>query len=150
MASYESRRSSMTIRPSSAPIQSTLYSRRQSSISTASPTSFTSPRVQLIPHSRTPSYDGSLSPADIEILANTNFDSRDVSSKDFDFEDVFTYDKPQRKLKSVVEVSSPTRNWSNYPIPHYQAAAAARQKTNRPKLTSTETYLKKQGDVRKR
>lgn len=119
------------------------YWRRPSSItSNGSPTSDASHRVQLIPHSRTLSHDGSLSPADVDILSNTSFDTRDVSSKDFDFEEVFTYDKPQRKLKSVVEVSSPTRDWSNYSFSHYKSALVVRQKVNKSKPSAMDSHSK--------
>ncbi|KAK5954229.1 hypothetical protein OHC33_004802 [Knufia fluminis] len=91
-----------------------------------------------------------MSPSDIELLANTSFDAKDISSKDFDFEDVFTYDKPQRKLKSVVEVSSPTRDWSNFSFSHYESAVAMRQKFNRTRSTVGAMYVKNQGDARKR
>jgi len=149
MASYHSRRPTLTCKSSPATIRIDSQSRRQSSTSNSSPT-LVSPRVQLLPHSRTPSYDASFSPSDIELLANTSFDSKDVSSKDFDFEDVFTYDKPQRKLRSVVEVSSPTRNWSSLPSSQYQQAAAMRQKFNRGRSTAGEKHVKNQGDGRKR
>ena len=149
MASYRSKRSTLTSEPSPAAIQIDARSRRQSSTSNPS-SAVVSPRVQLLPHSRTPSYDASFSPSDIELLANTSFDSKDVSSKDFDFEDVFTYDKPQRKLKSVVEVSSPTRDWSSFSSSHYQSAVAMRQKYNRTRSTAGEKYMKNQGDARKR
>lgn len=128
--------------------------RRKSTVSAASSVASTlhnSPRVQLVPHSRQPSYDASLSPSDIESLANTSFDSKDVSSKDFDFEDVFTYDKPQRKLKSVVEVSSSTRDWSNFSFSHYHSAVNVRQKHNRNRSSNAgEMLMKNQGDTRKR
>lgn len=73
-----------------------------------------------------------------------------MSSKDFDFEDVFTYDKPQRKLKSVVEVSSPTRDWSNFSFSHYQSAVSMRPKVNSRKTSAGEMYVKNQGDARRR
>lgn len=38
-----------------------------------------------------------------------HFDAMDVSSQDFDFDDIFTYDNPQRKLPRVVEVSITAR-----------------------------------------
>lgn len=115
----------------------------------ASPT-LTTPRIQLLPHSRTSSYDGSLSPSDLELLANTNFDAKDMSSKDFDFEDVFTYDKPQKKLKSVVEVSTATRDWSSFSFSHYQLATSVRPKVNRTKSSAGEMYMKNQSDARRR
>lgn len=141
MASCQSRRSTLTCKSSPASIRIDCQSRRQSSTSNSSPT-LVSPRVQLLPHSRTPSYDASFSPSDIELLANTSFDSKDVSSKDFDFEDVFTYDKPQRKLRSVVEVSSPARDWSSFSTSQYQPAVDMRQKFNRTRSTAGKKYMK--------
>lgn len=152
MASYESRRSSKVApSPTIAPVDSRRQS-TMSNISTTSHFSSTSARVQLIPHARHPSYDAALSPSDIDLLDNTNFDSKDMSSKDFDFEDVFTYDKPQRKLKSVVEVSSPTRDWSNYSFTHYQSAVNVRQKYHRSRSSNGELMMKSKshGETRKR
>lgn len=153
MASYDSKRSSFrstVSSSSSAESQIRPEYRRQSTISPASPTR-TSPRVQLLPRSRTSSYDIPLSPSDIELLENTSFDAQDLSSQDFDFEDVFTYDKPQKKLRSVVEVSSPTRDWSNFSFSHYQPAVSMRQKANRNKSPTTgEMYMKNQSDARRR
>ena len=148
MGSYESTRSHLTSKSSPASMHIDTQSRRQSTISNPSPT-LKGSRVQLLPHSRTPSYDASFSPSDIELLANTSFDAKDISSKDFDFEDVFTYDKPQRKLKSVVEVSSPSREWSNFTFSHYPSAVAMRQKYSRTRSTAGEMYMKNQGDARK-
>lgn len=154
MASYDSKRSSFrsTVSSSSSSASSHIQAdhRRQSAISPASPAR-TSPRVQLLPRSRTSSYDIPLSPSDIELLENTSFDSQDLSSKDFDFEEVFTYDKPQKKLRSVVEVSSPTRDWSNFSFSHYPSAVSMRQKVNRNKSSTTgEMYMKNQSDARRR
>lgn len=149
MATYESGRSTLTSKSAPPSILVDKHSRRQSTISNPSPT-LVGPRVQLLPHSRKSSYDASLSPSDIEFLANTSFDAKDISSKDFDFEEVFTYDKPQRKLKSVVEVSSPARDSSNFSFSHYPSAVAMRQKLNRTRSTAGEMYVKNQGDARKR
>lgn len=147
MSSYGSTKIASS-RPPLQPVDT--QSRRQSTTSNASPTSsLTNPRVQLVPHARTVSYDGSLSPSDIELLANTSFDAKDMSSRDFDFDDVFTYDKPQRKLKSVVEVSS-TRDWSQFTFPNYSSAASTKQKHSRGRTTAGEMYVKNQGDARKR
>lgn len=126
------------------------HSRRQSTVSTTSPSgSLTNPRVQLVPHARTFSYDGSLSPSDIELLTNTSFDAKDMSSRDFDFDDVFTYDKPQKKLKSVVEVSS-TRDWSQSGSSSYsQPSAVTRPKHSRARSTVGELYKKNRSDARR-
>jgi len=151
MSSYKSRTSSMaSSRSSPSPLQPAISFLRLPSTSNTSTTHFTNPRVQLVPHSRKPSHDGSLSPEDNKLLANTYFDSKDVSSKDFDFEDVFTYDKPQRKLKSVIEVSPSSRDWTSYPFPHRQTSFTAMHKPNRQKSTSGELYLKNKSDIYKR
>lgn len=77
-----------------------------------------------------------------------------MSSKDFDFEDVFTYDKPQRKLKSVIEVqmTSPSKEWANYGFSHYPSAVNMRQKVNsqRTRSNAAELLMKNQMSVRKR
>lgn len=151
MSSYESQISIM-MASSRHPLQtSDTHSRRQSTNSTISPSSsFTNPRVQLVPHARTFSYDGSLSPSDIELLTNTSFDSKDMSSKDFDFDDVFTYDKPQKKLKSVVEVSS-TRDWSQSGSSccSTPSAVTMRPKHSRGRSTAGELYKRNRSDARK-
>ncbi|KIW96427.1 uncharacterized protein Z519_03496 [Cladophialophora bantiana CBS 173.52] len=114
-----------------------------------------SPKVQLVPYARTASFDISLSETERELLdkASTNFDALDLSSKDFDFEDIFTYDKPQKKLtKGVVEVSRPTRDyrdWSSFSFSHYSAAMSARQKVNKAKSGIGELYLKNKSDAQK-
>lgn len=153
MASYESQISAMitSSRHSMPPIDT--HSRRASATSNASPTgSLASPRVQLVPHARTVSYDGSLSLSDMELLANTNFDAKDMSSKDFDFDDVFTYDKPQKKLKSIVEVCT-ARDWSQVTSSHCasssSSSAAARHKHSRGRSTASEMYKKNRSDARK-
>lgn len=149
MPSCESPTSALMAKPTPSSQRIDTNSRRPSTTSNASPnSSLTSPRVQLVPHSRTSSYEGSLSPSDIELLANTNFDSEDISSRDFDFDDVFTYDKPQKKLKSIVEVSS-TRDWSHFTLSSYHPSGSTRQRYNRSRSTA-EMYLKNQGDARKR
>lgn len=94
--------------------------------------------IQLIPHSRTPAYfDQPLTLSEQELVAETErrFDDLDLSSQDFDFDDVFTFDRPQRKIPRVVEVSTPTRergpsqrDWSNFSFSHYGAAANTRVK----------------------
>lgn len=153
MLPYRSPTSTTMAKPTPSLQNIDTRSRRQSTTSNASPnSSLTSPRVQLVPHSRTSSYEGSLSPSDIELLANTNFDAEDMSSRDFDFDDVFTYDKPQKKLKSIVEVSS-SRDWSHFTFSHYppstSTSTSTRQKYNRSRSTA-EMYMKNQGDARRR
>jgi hypothetical protein len=107
------------------------------------------PKVQLIPHARAGSFDVSLSEDERQLVdkAAANFDALDLSSKDFDFDEIFTYDKPQRKFpKGVVEVSSPTRthrDWSSFSFSHYSAAMSARHKVNsKAKPTIGELYVK--------
>ncbi|OAL35704.1 hypothetical protein AYO20_05085 [Fonsecaea nubica] len=114
-----------------------------------------SPKVQLVPYARTASFDISLSDAERELLdkASTNFDALDLSSKDFDFEDIFTYDKPQKKLNRVVEVSRPTRDyrdWSSFSFSHYSAAVNTRQKVNKAKSGIGELYLKNKSDAQQK
>lgn len=112
-----------------------------------------SPKVQLVPYARSGSFDISLSDAERELLLKANFDALDLSSQDFDFEDIFTYDKPQKKLlPKVVEVSRPTRDyrdWSSFSFSHYSAAVSARNKVNRTKTAIGELYLKNKTDARK-
>lgn len=110
------------------------------------------PRVQLVPYARTASFDVSFSDAERELLSKANFDALDLSSQDFDFEDVFTYDKPQKKLTKVVEVSRPTRDhrdWSNFSFSHYTAAMSARNRVIKPKTGIGELYMKNKADARK-
>ena len=151
MASVESYRSASSGKSPTSGLSQLVTLRRQSSIPQNSPT-ITSPRVQLVPHSRTSSYDASFSPSDLVILSNTQFDSKDLSSKDFDFEDVFTYDKPQKKLKSIVEVSTPSREWANFTSSHYQSAVSMRQKYNnqRARSNAAEMLMKNQDQLRRK
>lgn len=149
MASFEAKRlaSSTKSSPSSldSPIlQSTL--RRQSSDHYAPPT--TSPKVQLIPHSRTLSYDNTLLQSEKELLANTNFDDKDLSSQDFEFEEVFTYDRPQKKLNPVVEVS--TRAASSFSDSYFKPPAGPRQQVYKTKSTVGELYMRNHHASRKR
>lgn len=83
---------------------------RQSSISGASRHS--QPQVQLIPHAPTPTYhDAPLTTTERALVRASEskiseFDDLDLSSADFDFDDVFTFDKPARKFRQgCVEVS---------------------------------------------
>lgn len=72
--------------------------------------SIRSPKIQLVPHAPCASFSIPLSTLEQDLLNNTHFDKLDMSSQDFDFEDIFTYSKPQRKLSRVVEVSLRGRN----------------------------------------
>jgi hypothetical protein len=125
--------------------------RKSSTSSSSSPSSTKSPRlspkVQVVPHARTISYDMPLSPTDRKLLDKATFDDLDLSSQDFDFEDIFTYDKPQKRLSRVVEVSSfgRERDWSSFSFSHYSPALSARQKVNnRSKASVQEMYVKNQ------
>ena len=123
-----------------------LLRRQSSSASSPQASQHLSPKVQLIPHTRTASFDVALTNAQRDLLDKTNFDHLDLSSQDFDFEEIFTYDKPQRKLPKVVEVSMVVRerNWSSFPLSHYTAAMAARSKVNRNRSSTSEKYMKNQ------
>jgi hypothetical protein len=111
------------------------------SFSTLSITSLSSPRVQLVPYARSASYEISLSSTERDLLdqASTKFSSLDISSKDFDFDDVF---EPQRKLtKGVVEVSMSARgkaergyrDWSGFSFSHYGGAGSKAKSSGKAK-----------------
>ncbi len=100
--------------------------------------------MQLIPYSRTESFDVALTEVQRTLLDGTSFDLLDLSSQDFEFEDIFTYDKPQKKLSKVVEVATRERGWSNFSFPHYTAAMAARVEVNRKKSGIPDKSLKNQ------
>lgn len=55
-------------------------------------------RKQLIPYSRDCSVDASIRPADPHFINCTHTDSHNMSGEDFDFEDVFAYDRPQSEM----------------------------------------------------
>ena len=79
--------------------------------------------------------------------SNSPHSDVDVGTRDFDFEDIFTYDKPQKKLSRCVEVSSPSkeRDWSSFSFSHYTPAMAARSKVNgKVRASVGETYLRNQ------
>jgi hypothetical protein len=99
-----------------------------------------------VPHARQLSFDIALSDAERLLVDKTNFKEDDLSSKDFDFEEIFTFDKPQRKLPRVVEVTTlpRERDWSNFSFSHYPAASNVRTKVNRQKSNVAEMYLKNQ------
>lgn len=140
----------VSISTSTSPSTSGSTFRRQSSSASSIPPSTTSPRgsprVQLIPHERTASFDVALTDTQRALLQRTYFDQLDLSSKDFDFEDIFTYDKPQKKLPRVVEVTTPAReqDWGSFSFSHYTAAVAQRAKVNRSKSSISEKYVKNQ------
>ncbi|KAK5558340.1 hypothetical protein LTR46_003589 [Exophiala xenobiotica] len=123
------------------------------SIQAVTPSVGHTPKVQLVPYARTASFDVAFSDVERELLRNTNFDALDLSSQDFEFEDIFTYDKPQKKLTKVVEVSRPTReyrDWSNFSFSHYSDAVSARNKVNgRQKSGIGELYMKNRVEAKK-
>lgn len=119
--------------------------RRSSSSYPSSPNKSQIPKtVQLIPFTRSVSLDASFTSADLDLLKRLSFNDQDLSSQDFAFDDVFTYDKPQRRLPQVTEVTVSTRerDWSSFTFPHYSAAVAQRAKVNRSKSTTGGAYLK--------
>ena len=148
MSSLTDRKLSL-YRPSVSSVGSTLEQtpadRRTSSSASSQASPRLSPKVQVIPHTQTISYDNPLPDVERKLLSNARSDNLDMSTKDFDFEDVFTYDKPQKKLARVVEVSTSARerDWSGFSFSHYTPALSARQKVNsRPKTSISEMYLK--------
>lgn len=74
-----------------------------------------------------------------------------MASRDFEFDDIFTYHNPQKKLPKVVEVTTPTRerDWSSFSYSHYPAAVAARQRANKSRPGIGEMYVKNQSDARR-
>jgi hypothetical protein len=100
----------------------------------------------VVPHARHLTFDVALSEAERLQVDKTNFKDDDLSSKDFDFEEVFTFDKPQRRLTRVVEVTTlpRERDWSNFSFSHYAAASNARMKVNRQQRNGAATYLRNQ------
>ncbi|EXJ95908.1 hypothetical protein A1O1_01033 [Capronia coronata CBS 617.96] len=135
---------------SSARKSSTTSTSSRPSISPISPG--LAPKVQLVPYARSASFDVSFSDAERELLDKANFDALDMSSQDFDFEDIFTFDRPQKKLTKVVEVSRPTkdhRDWSNFSFSHYSAAINARNKVNKTRPGIGELYMRNQSAARK-
>jgi hypothetical protein len=101
-------------------------------------------KITLIPHTSSPTYfDIPLTRTESDLISSTEarFDDRDLSSQDFDFDDVFTFDRPLgRKVRSgVVEVSTPSReirpsnpsrgvrhverDWAAFSFSHYGGGA---------------------------
>jgi hypothetical protein len=74
-----------------------------------------------------------------ELLKKTTFDTFDISSRDFDFEEVFIFDEPQKKLTSVVEVSIPARerDGSNFSFSYYASGVAARNERSKQEGATT-------------
>lgn len=162
MSSYASRQSTsptkslLTLDFSFSGISASRRTSAATTITNPSPTS--TQRVQLIPHGRASSHDSYLSDLDKETISATYFDSKDISSKDFDFDDIFTYDRPQQKLNRVVEVSSchrtpsnTQRDWSNIPPYCHGAAVPPRYKvSHKSKGSMGDVYVKNAVEARKR
>ena len=75
-----------------------------SAITTASPTS---PKAPLTIEDMSLASPTDLSTPDPNNAISDN--TKDATTIDFDFEDLFTYDNPQKKLASVMEVSTRQR-----------------------------------------
>jgi hypothetical protein len=109
---------------------------RQSS--TSSQPRQSQPQVQLIPHAGMPTYhDSPLTRAETALVSASEskiseFDDLDLSSADFDFEDVFTFDRPahsQRRLRQgCVEVSVRS---SGLPSRHHRQHSHQRQHSSK-------------------
>jgi hypothetical protein len=67
-------------------------------------------RVQLVPYGHNSGLHPSLSGIERDLIDNTTFDALDLASQDLDFEEIFTYGKPQKKLARVVEVTLSKRD----------------------------------------
>ena len=127
--------------PSTSTITSSspLAERRKSTSSSQPPSpSYThvAPKLQLVPHARTGSHDAAFSTTELELLKHMSFSDQDVSSMDFSFDEIFTFDKPQQRLSRVVEVSTPSRerDWSSFSFSHnHLAVRTTRHKSHKPK-----------------
>jgi hypothetical protein len=95
-----------------------------------------------------------------EIIRTTSFNPTDVSAQEFDFDDLFTYDKPQGKLRKCVEVSLPSTSGSRekerkeaFSFSHYGNGMAAGGKLNgngaKARLDIAELYVRNQIDARR-
>jgi len=89
-------------------------------------------RVHLTPRAGKSNFGSSLSDTEREPQKTTS-DASDVSLRDFDFEEIFIFDEPQKKLTSVVEVSIPAweRDWSNFSFSYYATGVAARNEMSK-------------------
>jgi len=84
-----------------------------------------------------------------------------VSAQEFDFDDLFTYDKPQGKLRKCVEVSLPSASGSRekerkkeaFSFSHYGNGMAAGGKLSgngaKARLGIAELYVRNQKDARR-
>lgn len=82
-------------------------------------------RAQLVPYCPNSSLDSLLTDIERDLVNNTKFDALDLAFQDLDFEDIFTYGKPQLKLARVVEVTlskRKDRRPSNFSHSYYSAA----------------------------
>jgi hypothetical protein len=93
------------------------------------------PRVHLMPHRGASSFGSSRSDTERERLQKTTTDASDASSGDFDFEDIFIYDEPQKKVTNVDEVMGPARGreWSDFSFSRYASGTAARHEMTKQK-----------------
>ncbi|KIW87015.1 uncharacterized protein Z519_12312 [Cladophialophora bantiana CBS 173.52] len=85
------------------------------------------PGIHRLPYGGASSLSSSPSNMESELLKKTTPDTADASAGDFDFEELFICDEPQKKLKSVVEVSIPTRerDRSNFSFSYYASGRGA-------------------------
>lgn len=100
-ASYDSRgTTSSTKRPATQVWMSTSDAWRlsASTLTTNESLVHSQSRKQLIPYSRDRCIGTSSRPADPHFINCTHIDSHDMSGEDFDFEDVFAYDRPQSEM----------------------------------------------------
>jgi hypothetical protein len=98
------------------------------------------PRVQLVPYGHNSGLDPGLSGIERDLIDNTKFSALDLASQDLDFEEIFTYGKPQKKLTRVVEVTLSKRDdrkSPKYSYAHY--GAASRTTDNVHTATGSET-----------
>lgn len=87
-----------------------------------------SSRVQLVAYAPVSSLSPLSTCVEKELVMNAKFDAKDMASQDLDFEDLFTYDKPQKKLVRVVEVTVPTKDAARPPNFSYSYYSDLNQK----------------------
>lgn len=129
--SHSSRRIAPIESPQTLPTESSSISR--CSVLPVRPGPFL-PKVQLVPYAPA-SFNPSLTDFERELVNNTKFDAADLASSDLDFEDIFTYGKPQQKLARVLEVSLPTRH---------------RRKKSKPSSGYSDTVARSRDEIRVR
>jgi hypothetical protein len=83
-----------------------------------------------------------------------------VSAQDFDFDELFTYDKPQEKLSRVMEVSLPSRSTTprvplrreriDFSFSHYNNGGNLNWKGKRARIGGLgELYVRNQVEAKK-